>query len=165
MSYNNSYADIISPLLLILLGLIVSVGTSIWAIRTAKKDFEFNPFDAVGIIIISSFPLLIAWCIGFSSLKFTPYRYIKKTETIELSEQMPKNLNYVSQKVASIPSKQFSYLDKKGEQKTLELNESSRIFWKQSDENKLVVTTKTNYSIFSKKLGTEIYKLTVYYTE
>lgn len=78
---------------------------------------------------------------------------------------MPKNMNYISQKEASIPSKQFSYLNKKGEQKALDLNENSRIFWKKSKENKLVVTTKAHYSIFGKKIETEICKLTVYYTE
>lgn len=117
-------------------------------------------------IIFSNLIILgLCWGFGFLFLNDATYKYAKTTKTIQLSEQMPKNLNYISQKEASIPLEQFSYLNKKGEQKTLKLNENSRIFWKKSKENKLVVTSKTNYSIFNRKLGTEICKLTVYYTK
>lgn len=54
---------------------------------------------------------------GFLFLNNATYKYAKTTKTIQLSEQMPRNLNYISQKEASIPSEQFSYLNKKGEQK------------------------------------------------
>ena len=161
MTVEPDYLIIFLALFLILWG----IGSCIYL-----DAFEFR--SEPRLPLSESFPqiiffnlLILGLCMsfGFLFLNDATYKYAKTTKTIQLSEQMPKNLNYISQKDASIPSKQFSYLGKNGEQKTLKLNENSRIFWKKSKENKLVVTTKTNYSIFSKKLGTEVCKLTVYY--
>ena len=162
MTVEPDYLSFVFGLFFILWGL----GGCIW--------FDLDEFRCKSSPLSERLPVIIFFNLavlglglGFGSayLSNSTYKYAKTSEIIELNEQMPKNLNYISQKEASIPSEQFSYLNKKGEQKTLKLNEDSRIFWKKSKENKLVVTKKTNYSIFSKKLGTEVCKLTVYYTE
>lgn len=163
MTVKPDYLIIFLSLFLILWG----IGSCIYL-----DAFEFRSEPRLSLSemlpqIIFSNLLILGICLGFGTafLSNSTYKYAKVIKTIQLSEQMPKNLNYISQKEASIPSEQFSYLNKKGEQKTLKLNEDSRIFWKKSKENKLIITNKTNYSIFNKKLGTEICKLTVYYTE
>lgn len=162
MTVNPDYLNFVLGLFFILWGL----GSCIW-FDLGESRCKSSPLSERLPVIIFFNLAVLGLGLGFGSayLSNSTYKYVKTTKTIQLSEQMPRNLNYISQKEASIPSKQFSYLNKKGEQKTIKLNENSRIFWKKSKENKIVVTTKTNYSIFSKKLGTEVCKLTVYYTE
>ena len=162
MTVKPDYVNIFLALFLILWGL----GSCIY-LDAFELRCESSPLSKriPGIIFYNLIILGLCMSFDFLFLNNATYKYAKTTKTIQLSEQMPRNLNYISQKEASIPSEQFSYLNKKGEQKTLKLNENSRIFWKKSKENKLVVTSKTNYSIFSKKLGTEVCKLTVYYTK
>lgn len=158
----NYFIIILSSLLLL-----IGIGACIYIdVPELRREPKPPLSETVLVIILSNLFLLgLSWGVGIPILNECPYSYTKITKTIQLSEQMPKNMNYISQKEASIPSKQFSYLNKKGEQKALDLNENSRIFWKKSKENKLVVTTKAHYSIFGKKIETEICKLTVYYTE
>lgn len=163
MTVKPDYLIIFLSLFLILWG----IGSCIYLDAFEFRSEPRLPLSEMLPQIIFSNLLILGICLGFGTafLSNSTYKYAKVIKTIQLSEQMPKNLNYISQKEASIPSEQFSYLNKKGEQKTLKLNEDSRIFWKKSKENKLIITNKTNYSIFNKKLGTEICKLTVYYTE
>ena len=146
----NINGSTITILFLLIWGLILYPAVEL--ITTSYKDFKI---ECICIIIsgiaLSGWFFIDNYCVSCDS----------SNKEIELTRPISTSSTYATVTVSKNTSV-LKYIDKNGNEKSLDLSNNVKVHHEDSTNNKLFYTEKRYYNILNKKIKSEITKITIY---